>query len=94
MLIEVVPLFVRVMAFAAPFPPTGTDTQLSDVGLTDAVPDVPPGAYPESATVCGLGLAESLKFTVAVSVPLVSGAKMMFAVQLAETARVEPHVFE
>jgi len=36
----------------------------------------------------------SLKLRVAVRVPLTVGAKMMFAVQLAETARLDPHVLE
>lgn len=94
-LIEVVPLLVRVTALAAPLPPTATDAQLSDVGLTDALPpEVLDGAEPESATVCGLGLAESLKFKVAVLVPLTVGAKMIFTVQVADAARLDPQVFE
>jgi hypothetical protein len=95
MLIEVVPLLVSVTALAAPLLPTATETQLKDVGLTDALPPVvPPVPSPESATVWGLGLALSLKLRVAVRVPLTVGAKMMFAVQLAETARLDPHVLE
>jgi hypothetical protein len=96
MVIEVVPLLVSVIAFPAPAPPTVTDPQLSDVGLalTDEFPLEELGAYPESATVCAVELAEVLMLRVAVSVPLVSGAKMMLAVQLADAARVDPQVFE
>ena len=91
--IDVDPLFVKVATFCPPIPPTGTDTQLREVGLTEALPPVlPPGANPDSATVCGLGVAESLKFNVAVRVPLTVGANVMFAVQLADGARLDPHV--
>ena len=52
MVIEVDPLLVSVAAFCAPMPPTVTDAQLSDVGLTEALPPVvPPGAYPDNAMV-------------------------------------------
>ena len=96
MLIEVVPLLVSVTAFAALLLPTATETQLKVVGLTDALPPpvVPPVPNPESATVCGLGLALSLKFSVAVRVPLTVGANTMPAVQLAETAKLVPQVLE
>lgn len=95
MLIEVVPPLVSVTAFDAPLLPTATETQLKLVGLTDALPPVvPPVPSPESATVCGVGTALSLKFSVAVRVPLTVGAKMMLAVQLAETARLDPQVLE
>ena len=43
-------VFVRVTAFCAPIPPTGTDAQLREVGLTLAEA-VPPVAVPERATV-------------------------------------------
>jgi hypothetical protein len=51
MLIEVDPLLVSVAAFCAPMPPTATDAQLNEVGLTEALPPelLPP--VPESATV-------------------------------------------
>lgn len=92
---EVVPPLVKVTAFAAPFTPTATEAQLKLVGLTDALPpDVPPVPNPERATVCGLGLALSLKFSVAVRVPLTVGANTMPAVQLAETAKLVPQVLE
>ncbi|HEY1577537.1 MAG TPA: hypothetical protein VGF82_10755 [Terracidiphilus sp.] len=87
------PLLVNVATFCPPIPPTLTEAQLSDVGLADAVPpDVPPGAKPERATVCGLGVAESLKFSVAVRVPLAVGLNVMLAVQLAFAARLVPQV--
>jgi hypothetical protein len=94
MVIDVVPLFVNVTAFGAPFPPTGTEAQVRGVGLTDALLVVPLGAKPERATVCGLGVALSLKFKVAVRVPLTVGAKRTFTVQVAEGARLDPQVFE
>lgn len=37
-------------------------------------------------------LAESVNVSEAVRVPVVVGLKMMFAVQLADAARLEPHV--
>jgi hypothetical protein len=47
---------------------------------------------PVRATCCGLLPALSVKFSVAVRVPVAVGLKMMFAVQLEEAPRVEPHV--
>lgn len=74
--------------------PTFTDPKDSEVGLMVTDPLAPPDANPDNPTVCGVGLAESLKFKVAVRVPLVFGAKVMFAVQLAFAARDGPQVFE
>lgn len=71
-----------------------TDPYESDVGLIDTVPLEPPGAYPDSATDCGVFVAESLNSNAAVRVPPVVGAKVMFAVQLLPAARLVPHVFE
>lgn len=86
---------VSVTALAAPLLPTATEAQLKVEGLTEALPPVvPPVPNPESATVCGLGLALSLKFNVAVRVPLTVGPKTMLTVQLAEAARLVPHVFD
>jgi hypothetical protein len=65
-----------------------------DVGLMLTVPLVPPGAKPDSATVCGVFVAESLKSSVAVRVPPVVGANVIFAEQLAPAARLVPQVFE
>lgn len=72
--------------------PTFTEPNEREVGLTVALPLVPPGANPDSATDCGEFVAESLKLSVAVRVPLAIGAKAMLAVQLAEAARLVPHV--
>src|SRR6266568_3815869 len=69
--------------------PTLTDPNEKDVGLMETVLLRTP--VPESATVCGLLVAESLKFSVAVRVPVVVGAKVMFAVQLPDAARLLPH---
>jgi hypothetical protein len=88
---ELVP-FVSVEDCAALVEPTFTDPNERDVGLTVTLPLVPPGAKPESATVCGEFVAESAKLSVAVRVPLVTGAKATLAVQLAPAARLLPHV--
>lgn len=56
------------------------------------VPPPAPVPVPVSKTVCGLFVALSVKSKLAVRVPATVGAKIMFAVQLAETARVVPHV--
>jgi len=89
--IEIVPLFFSVTIFCAPLPPTGTETQLRLVGVTDAVPEevVP---VPVSTTLCGVLLAESLKFSVALRAPVAFGPKMIFAVQLEDAAREAPQV--
>ena len=88
---ELVPL-VSVEDCAALIEPTFTDPNERLVGLMLTLPLVPPGAYPERATVCGEFVAESVKLRVAVKVPLVVGAKATFAVQLAPAARLLPHV--
>lgn len=49
---------------------------------------------PDSATVCGLPLPLSAKSSVAVLVPVVVGAKRTLTVQVAEAAKLVPHVFE
>lgn len=49
---------------------------------------------PVSATVCGLFVAESVNWSCAERFPVVVGAKTMLAVQLADAASEEPHVFE
>lgn len=53
-----------------------------------------PGAYPVSATVCGLFDAESFNTSIADRFPGAAGANTTFAVQLADAARVDPQVFE
>ena len=47
---------------------------------------------PDSGTVWGLLLAESVKLSVAVRLPVAEGLNRIVAVQLAEAARLEPHV--
>ena len=89
---ELVPL-LRVAVCVELVEPTFTVPYERETGLMLTVPlELVP--RPESATVCGLGLAESLKFNVAVRVPLAVGLNVMFAVQLADAAKLDPHVFE
>jgi hypothetical protein len=88
---ELKPL-VRVAVCAELVAPRFTDPNEKEVGLMVTVPLDPPGAYPDNAAVCGEFVAESLKVSVAVRVPLTLGAKMMLAVQLAEAARLVPQV--
>lgn len=59
-----------------------------------AVPAVELAPIPVRATDCGLLLSLSVKSRVAVSVPVVAGAKAMLTVQLAEAASVDPQVVE
>ena len=61
-------------------------------GLTETEPDVPPAPPPVNATVCGLLVAESLKFNVAERAPEEVGAKTTVAVQLADAASEVPQV--
>ena len=89
---EVRPL-LKVADCAALLDPTPVLANVSVAGLAATLPlaAVP---VPDKATVCGLPVAESLKLSVAVRPPVVVGAKIMFAVQLAATARLVPQVFE
>jgi hypothetical protein len=89
--IELEPLFVKVADFGAPVFPTATLNQLILDGLAVALP-VAVVPVPESATVCGLLLAESVKLSVAVRAPVAAGLKEMAAMQLADAARLAPHV--
>ena len=68
--------------------PTAVPAKVRLLGLAET-PLVP---RPETATVCGLLLAESRKLSVAVRVPAAVGPKRMLAVQLAPAASVEPQV--
>ena len=68
--------------------PTAVPAKVRLVGLAET-PLVP---RPETATVCGLLLSESLKLSVAVRVPVAVGPKMILTVQLAPAASAEPHV--
>src|ERR1019366_6469190 len=61
------------------------------VGLAATIP-IEAVPLPESATLCGLLLAESIKLKVAVRVPVDSGLKRIVTVQLAWAARLDPQV--
>lgn len=74
--------------------PTFTDPNERDEGLMATEPLDPPGANPESPTISGELVAESLKLSEAVRVPVVVGANKTFAVQLAPVARLDPQVVE
>ena len=91
MLIELVPLFVSVTAFAAPLLPTATDTQFRLVGETEALPE-PVAPVPDSAIFCGLLLALSVKVRVALLAPEAPGLKVTETVQFDEAARLLPQV--
>jgi len=92
MVMDDVPLFVSVMTFRAPLPPTGTDTQFRFVGLTVAVPPEVVTPVPAKATFCGLLVAESVKLKVALRAPAAAGLNAMDAVQESEAARLVLHV--
>jgi hypothetical protein len=62
------------------------------VGEAVTEPDVPPVPSPLRATCCGLLDALSVKFSVAVRVPVAVGRNPTVAVQLAETPRLVPQV--
>jgi len=78
-------LFVKVTDCAALLEPTAIAANVRFVGLAETLP-VGAVPFPESAIVWMP--AESLKFNVAVRVPVVVGAKTILAVQLADAARV------
>jgi hypothetical protein len=63
--------------------------RLAGKAVTDELVPVP-----DTATGCGLLLALSVNFNVAVRVPAPDGLKIMFAVQVAEADSVEQLVFE
>ena len=91
--IAAVPLFVSVTGFWPPTPPTGTLVHVRLDGLATTLPvPVELVPVPESATVCGLLVAVSVKLSVAVRVPVAAGLNRIVAVQLADAARLEPHV--
>src|SRR6476646_8758992 len=69
--IAVVPLFLRVAVWAAAVEPTLIAPKVSDVGLSETAPGTTP--VPDSATDCGLLLAESVKRRVAVRAPAAPG---------------------
>jgi hypothetical protein len=90
---ELVPL-VNVAVCAALVEPTFTEPNENEVGLMVTDPLEPPGAKPESATLCGEFDAVSIKVSEAVLVPPVVGANATFAEQLAPAASAEVQVFE
>ena len=93
-LTELVVLLVTVMVCALLAEPFATVPKFKVAGETVTLPDVPLAPSPVSETCCGLLVALSVKFRVAVRVPEAVGLKTMLAVQLAEAARVEPQVVE
>jgi hypothetical protein len=70
--------------------PTAMPAKERLVGLTAIVLGAAP--RPVRATVCGLPTSESLKFSVAVRVPMAVGPNTIFTVQLVPAASVEPQV--
>jgi hypothetical protein len=87
---EVDPFF-SVAVWVVLVDPTVTEPYESEVGLMVTVPPEPV-PVPDNAAVCGVFVAESLKLSVAVRVPLTVGAKMILAEQLADAARLVPQV--
>jgi hypothetical protein len=83
--------FDSVTVWGALVLPIEAPGKLRLAGETDAVAGVTPPT-PESATVCGLLAAESVKVRVAVRVPAAVGLKTRVAVQLAFTERLAPQV--
>jgi len=90
--IDVALPFVNVAVCGALDVPTLSDPKAMLVGLKVTVPPPVPVPVPESATTWGLFEALSLNCKLAVRVPEAFGEKMIFAVQLAETASVLPQV--
>lgn len=64
------------------------------VGFIGSISNAALGPAPDSTTVCGLPVAESLNDSVAVRVPLTVGLKTTLAEQVAEAPRLVPQVFE
>jgi hypothetical protein len=85
---EVLP-FDSVTACDAALDPTFVLPNATVKGLAATTPLVP---KPDRATVCGLLLSESMKFSVAVLVPVAVGPKRTLAVQLTPDASVAPQV--
>ena len=82
-------LFVNVNVFAALVVPTFcfAKTALAGVNVAGSTP------VPDSATVCGLLAALSVKVSVPVRSPEAIGVKVMLTLQLLFAARVAPQVF-
>ena len=86
--IEALLPFFRAVDIAELLPPRVTLPKERDEGLVLTL-DAPD---PESATVCGLPVPESVNVSVAVRVPAAVGLNATDAVQLAEAARLVPQV--
>jgi len=84
-----VPPFVNVTVCGALVEPTASSEKDRLVGTTLALSMAP---IPESATVCGLLLAASAKVRLAARAPNADGVNAIPTVQLAEAAKVAPHV--
>ncbi len=82
--------FVSVEDIAELLDPTLRLPNESEVGLT--VTDAAAAPVPVSVIVCGLLLAESVKFSVAERTPVAVGLNAIFAVQLDEAPSVDPQV--
>ncbi len=91
MVMEDVSLFDNVADWDALVEPTKVLANVRPEGLAETLP---PAAVPcpVNATFCGVLLAESLKFSVALRAPVAVGPKMIFAVQFADAAREVPQV--
>lgn len=87
-----VPVFVSVAVFGPPALPTATLAQLIDAGETVAEVAVAASPVPESET--DSVPEPSFMVHVAERAPEAAGLKLMFTVQLAEAARVDPQVVE
>jgi hypothetical protein len=83
--------FFSVADCAALLEPIAVLAKESPDGLAVTLP-VAAAPVPERATVCGLPLPVSVKFRVAVRLPLALGPNNTFTVQFAEAARLVPQV--
>jgi hypothetical protein len=82
---------VNVDGCAALLEPIAVLAKESSDGLIVTLPVVPV-PVPESATVCGLPLPVSVKFKVAVRLPVALGPNKILTVQSADAARLVPQV--
>lgn len=89
-LIAVVPVLVRVTVFGAPVLPNVTLPQVRVDGDADPVPPVEAAPVPESEA--ARAVLPAVIFQAALSAPAAPGLKSMSALQVADAARLEPHV--
>lgn len=85
---EVLPLENTTVCGAVALP----NSTLLKAMLAGLGPTMPVVERPETVIVCGLLLSESLKFNIALRLPVAVGPKTMLAVQLADGASVAPQV--